>query len=94
MFRPARCWKGSRRHRFLLRNRHGVKECLDRRLTEAPAPLDGPRLIVLVNPDIEIGLQLVDETIHLFAELETVKLIEHGLVGSARRYRWSAGSWS
>ena len=28
----------------------------------------GPRLIVLVNPDIEIGLQLVDETIHLFAE--------------------------
>ena len=40
----------------------------------------GPRLIVLVNPDIEIGLQLVDETIHLFAERDTVKLIEHGLV--------------
>ena len=40
----------------------------------------GLRLIVLVNPDIEIGLQLVDETIHLFAERDTVKLIEHGLV--------------
>jgi hypothetical protein len=33
-----------------------------------------------VNPDSEIGQQLVDETIHLFAEHDTVKLIEHGLV--------------
>ena len=39
------------------------------------ASLMGPRLIVLVNPDIEIGLQLVDETIHLFAERDTVKLV-------------------
>ena len=53
---------------------------MHRRLAEAPAPLMGPRLIVLVNPDIEIGLQLGDETIHLFAERDTVKLIEHGLV--------------
>ena len=53
---------------------------MHRSLAEAPAPLMGPRLIVLVNPDIEIGLQLVDETIHLFAERDTVKLIEHGLV--------------
>jgi hypothetical protein len=48
---------------FLLRHRHCVEERLHRRLAEAPAPLMGPRLIVLVNPDIEIGLQLVDETI-------------------------------
>src|SRR4029077_1957190 len=65
---------------FLLRHRHCVEERLHRRLAGAPAPLMGPRLIVLVNPDIEIGLQLVDETIHLFAERDTVKLIEHGLV--------------
>ena len=31
---------------------------MHRRLAEAPAPLMGPRLIVLVNLDIEIGLQL------------------------------------
>src|SRR6202048_2670505 len=66
--------------RFLLRHRHCVEERLHRSLAEAPAPLMGPRLIVLVNPDIEIGLQFVDETIHLFAERDTVKLIEHGLV--------------
>ena len=53
---------------------------MHRRLAEAPASLMGPRLIVLVNPDIEISLQLVDETIHLFAERDTVKLIEHGFV--------------
>ena len=53
---------------------------MHRRLAEALAPVMGPRLIVLVNPDIEISLQLVDETIHLFAERDTVKLIEHGLV--------------
>ncbi len=41
---------------------------------------DRPRRIVLVNPDIEIGLQLVDETIRLSAERDTVKLIERGLV--------------
>jgi hypothetical protein len=50
---------------------------LHRRLAEAPAALMGPRLIVLVNPDIEIGLQLVDETIHLFAERDTVKWSTH-----------------
>src|SRR5580700_7067045 len=69
-----------RRRSFSPSYRHCVEERLHRRLAEAPAPVMGPRLIVLVNPDIEIGLQLVDETIHLFAERDTVKLIEHGLV--------------
>ena len=39
-----------------------------------------PRLIVLFDPAIQIGLQLVDRTIDLFAESDTVKLVEHGLV--------------
>ena len=38
------------------------------------------RLIVLAHPSIEIGLQLIDRMIHLFAERDTVKLIEHRLV--------------
>ena len=38
------------------------------------------RLIVLAHPSIEIDLQLVDRMMHLFAERDTVKLIEHGLV--------------
>ena len=39
-----------------------------------------PLLIVLADPQIQIGLQLVDRTIHLFAERDTVEFIEHGLV--------------
>jgi hypothetical protein len=37
-------------------------------------------LIEVADPQIEIGLQLVDRTIHLFAERDTVELVEHGLV--------------
>ena len=40
----------------------------------------GPRLIVVLDPSIQIGLQFVDRTIHLLAERNTVELIEHGLV--------------
>src|SRR6201982_3162791 len=36
-----------------------------------------PLLIVLADPQIEIGLQLVDRTIHLFTERDTVELVEH-----------------
>ena len=39
-----------------------------------------PRLVVFFDPAIQIGLQLVDRTIHLLAESDTVKLVEHGLV--------------
>jgi hypothetical protein len=39
-----------------------------------------PLLIVLVDPQIEMGLQLVDRTIHLFAERDTIELVEHGFV--------------
>ena len=34
-------------------------------------------LIVLANPQIKIGLQFIDRTIHLFAEGDTVELVEH-----------------
>ena len=37
-------------------------------------------LIEVADPQIEIGLQLVDRTIHLLAEGDTVELVEHGLV--------------
>jgi hypothetical protein len=39
-----------------------------------------PRLIVFLDPGIQIGLQLVDRTIHLPAERDTVEFVEHGLV--------------
>jgi len=48
------------------------------RFAKAPASL--PLLIVLVDPQIEIGLQLVDRTIDLLAERDTVELIERGFV--------------
>jgi TetR/AcrR family transcriptional regulator, transcriptional repressor for nem operon len=38
------------------------------------------RLIVFADPQIEIDLQVVDRTIHLFAERDTVELVQHGLV--------------
>src|ERR1700730_15031073 len=65
---------------FLLRHRHCVKERLHRRLAEAPAPLMWPRLVVFADPHIKIGLELVNGTVHLFAERDAIKLMEHGLV--------------
>jgi hypothetical protein len=39
-------------------------------------------LIVLSDPNIEIGLQLVDGTVHLFTKRDTAKFVEHGLLES------------
>ena len=39
----------------------------------------GPRLVVFADPHIKIGLQLGNGTVHLFAERDAIKLIEHGL---------------
>ena len=39
-----------------------------------------PLFIVLADPQIEIGLQFVDRTIHLLAERDTIELVEHRLV--------------
>jgi hypothetical protein len=47
---------------------------------KAPASLMWALLIILADPQIEISLQLVDRTIHLFAERDTVELVEHDFV--------------
>ena len=45
---------------LLLRHRHRVQEGLHRRLAEAPTSLMRPVFIVLADPQIQVGLQLVD----------------------------------
>jgi hypothetical protein len=42
-----------------------------------------PRLVVFADPHIKIGLQLVNGTVHLFAEGDAVKLT--GVVAPDRR---------
>src|SRR5438034_1086590 len=39
-----------------------------------------PRLIVFRDPGFQVSLQLVDRTVHLFAERDTIEFVEHGLV--------------
>ena len=63
-------------HEFLLRHWQRVKEGLHRGLTEAPAALMGALFVVLDEPDIEIGLQLVDRQIDLLAERNPVELVQ------------------
>src|SRR6186713_298128 len=65
---------------FLLRDRPCVKEGLHRRFSEAPASLMWPCLIVFADPHIDVDLQLVDRTIHLFSKRDPVELVEHGFV--------------
>ena len=47
-------------------------------LAEAPAALMGPVLVVLGDPRIKVGLQLVDRAVDLFAERHAVELIQDG----------------
>jgi hypothetical protein len=39
-----------------------------------------PGVVVFTDPRIKVNLQLINGTIHLFAEGDTVKLVEQGLV--------------
>ena len=55
-------------------SRKGLRRCF----AEAPASLMRPLLIVFADPQIEVGLQLVDCMIRLLAECDTVDLVEHG----------------
>src|SRR5437763_6029069 len=55
-----------------------VKNGLHRGLSEAPASLMGPALVVVDEPGIEIGLQLVDRAIDLLAERHPIEFVEHG----------------
>src|SRR6516162_4450587 len=41
-------------------------------------PLMGPLLVVLGNPSIKVGLQLVDRAVDLFPEHHPVELIQDG----------------
>ena len=51
-----------------------------------------PLLIVLADPQIEIGLQLVERTIHLFAERDTVELVEYRFVEVTRATQFESGT--
>ena len=62
-------------HQFLLRHRQRVNEGLHRRLAVAPAALMRSLLIVLDEPGVEIGLQLIDPPVALFSERHAVELI-------------------
>ena len=44
----------------------------------------GPRLILFRDPRIQIGLQLLDRTIHLLAERNTIEFVDAG--GRVRLY--------
>ena len=50
---------------------------MHRGLAEAPTALMWSTIIVFDQPSIEIGLQLVERVIDLFAERDPVELIEH-----------------
>ena len=68
------------RKAFFFRQRDGVKEGLERRLSKAPFALMRPDLIELVHPEIEVDLKVVDRGVDLFAEGDPIELVEHGLV--------------
>lgn len=59
-----------------------MEKGLHRGLTEAAAPLMGPRLIGVLHPLIEVGLQLLDAPVDLLAEGDAAELIEQRIVES------------
>jgi hypothetical protein len=54
--------------------------CLHRRFAKTPASLVRPAEIELIEPLIEIGLQLIDRAVELFSERNAVELVQHGFV--------------
>lgn len=79
---------------FLLSQWQTIKERLHGRLTEAPAALMRSLLMVTLDPCIQVSLQLVNATIELVAERDSVALVQHGLVEALDNNHWCAGSWS
>src|SRR3981081_4525517 len=77
---PVHCrwWSGS--DHFFPRNRDGVKECLQRRLAEAPAALMRSLLVVAFDPSIEVVLQIPDRGIGPLSEGDARELVQHCLV--------------
>src|SRR5260370_9238800 len=74
------CPLPSGRDHFLLCHRHCIQEGLHRGFAGAPTSLMLPCLIVFFDPRVQIGLQLVDCTISLFAEPNTIELLVRALV--------------
>src|ERR1700759_516985 len=65
---------------FLPRERGSVNESLHRGLAVAPAALMRALFVVAGNPDIEVGLQLLDPAVDPLAERDLVELVEYRLV--------------
>src|SRR5262249_34912752 len=78
-------------HEFLLCQREGIKRGLDWGLAEAPAALMGSSMIVLDRPRIEIGLQLVETAIDLFAERNPIELVQDGAM---KAFADAVGLWA
>ena len=76
----VRLWVFSGGDHFLLCQGLGVKEGLHRRFAEAPSSLVRPFLVVILDPIIEIALQLADRAVDFLAEGDAVELVERGLV--------------
>jgi hypothetical protein len=70
----CRLW--SPRHYFLLCQWDCVKEGVHRGFAKASAALMRPAIVVLNQPGIEIGLQLVERVIDLLAERDPLKLVQ------------------
>ena len=65
---------------FVAGERGCVKEGLHRGFSEAVAALMSSGLVVLIDPEIEIGLKLSDGVVDFFAESDAIELVEQGLV--------------
>ena len=71
---------GSGGDHFFLRHWQRIKEDLHRGFAEIPAPFMARVSSYSVAQGFKIGLQLVNRTIHLLAERDTIEHIEHGFV--------------
>src|SRR5262249_31106384 len=54
----------------------------------------GPLLIVFGDPNIEVGLQLINGAVDLFAERHAVELIQVSAMEALAKCRLFVGSWS
>src|SRR3712207_3717339 len=76
----CRCPTSAGGQPLLFGERDGVNEGLQGRLAEAPAPLVRPSLVVVRDPGVEVGLQLLDAAVDALAEGDLVELVQHGAV--------------
>ena len=80
---------------FLLRKRRRVQGTSASAFCRSTIVLGaGAFLIVTLDPAIKIDLEIGDRAVDLLAKGDAIELIEHRLVGTARRCHSFAGSWS